>query len=468
MPVAAVNVMEYGSDLMNSRGAGRWAHIVGLGRSGLAAAQLLLRNGWSLVVSDDADTENLRQLGRELTARPETSVNIQFGGHYEALAVPVDLVVASPGLPWNAKVLEERRAQGARVIAELELGWRYMRGRMAAITGSNGKTTTAALLGEILANSGRPAFTCGNIGLPLSAIADKTDDETLLSVEVSSFQLEGITEFRPEVAVLMNITPDHLDRHGGHRSYALTKARLWMNQKADDHLVYFADDPIVAALVTNAPSRKFPFSLKEQLAYGAFADNGHLIVRTSETAELLLERRLLQLPGRHNALNALAAMSAALLMGVEPELVRMGVAGFKGVPHRLETVRELNNVLWINDSKATNVDAGRWALEAVPRPLVLIAGGRGKGGGFKALRPYAGGRVKKFILIGEAAPEIKMDLGDLAPVAMAADLAEAVRLAQQAAAPGDAVLLSPLCASFDMFRDFEDRGDRFRRLVLEL
>lgn len=465
MPLTMVRLMMENSEPNSRRGNARLAHVVGLGRSGVAAARLLLKNGWQVVASDDADSDVLRQRGRELGGG---EIRLYLGGHNAALENPAELVVASPGVPWQAEVLEKRRAQGAEVIAELELGWRYTRGKIAAITGSNGKTTTTALLGEILAFSGHPAFTCGNIGLPLSAIADKTDDETLLSVEVSSFQLEGIIGFKPQVGILLNITPDHLDRHGSHRTYALTKARLWLNQTAEDFIVYFADDPIVSAVVMSAASRKFPFSLTEKLSYGAFADNGHLVVRTPEGVEFVLDRRLFQLPGRHNTANALAAMSAALLMGVEPEVVQTAVAGFGGVPHRLETVRELDGVLWINDSKATNVDAGRWALEAVPRPIVLIAGGRSKGGGFKALRQYAHGRVKMFILLGEAADEIQCDLGDLAPVELADNLSDAIVRAKAAAVDGDAVLLSPLCASFDMFRDFEDRGDQFRRLVLGL
>jgi len=442
----------------------RRAHIVGLGRSGLAAAQLLLKRKWELVVSDDADSEELRKSALELSSQ---GIKVHLGGHGEALKQPVELAVTSPGVSWMAPMLEQRRQEGVEVISELELGWRHCRGKVVAVTGSNGKTTTTTLLGEIFKRSGRPGFTCGNIGTPLSAVADETTDDSLLTVEVSSYQLEGIVSFHPSVGVLLNITPDHLDRHGDLAGYARAKARLWRNQTGSDWLVYFADDPIVGGLVDEAPSRKFPFSIRERLGVGAWVENDELVVKTP-AGEFRMPRSSFRMPGRHNSANALAAISAALLMGVEERAIRAAVTEFEGIPHRLELVREFDQVVWINDSKATNVDAGRWAVESVERPIILIAGGRAKGGGFRDLRDIAAGRLKRLILIGEAASDIRQDLGDLAPVEMANSLDQAVTLARKSAAPGDAVLLSPLCASFDMFRNYEDRGEQFKQLVINL
>ncbi len=415
-----------------------------------------------------SDKEDLPELRQAVTEPANSGAQIFLCGHDEALKVKVDLAVVSPGVPLDAPVVTELRRQGVPVIGEVELGWRHSRGRFAAVTGSNGKTTTTALLGEIFAGTGRPAFTCGNIGLPLSEVADRTTDDSLLSVEVSSFQLDTIVDFKPDVAVLLNISPDHLDRHGGLDEYARAKSRLWMNQSRDDWLIYFADDPVVVRLVESSGSGKFPFSLERRFSPGAYLDGEQLVVRLPDGEEYRLERNKLRPPGRHNAANALAAAGAALLLGVEPEVVTAGVEGFHGVPHRFETVRELEGVVWINDSKATNVDAGLRALEAVGRPVVLIAGGRAKGGGFSGLKTAPAGQVRRMILIGEAAAEIERDLDQFAPIELADTMADAVKRARLAAQPGDAVLLSPLCASFDMFRNFEERGNIFKQLVMEL
>ena len=493
------------------------AHVVGMGKSGLASAKLLVREGWDVIISDKADIE---QLTKALSSQPsvvdcgiinemdDMDVRVFTGGHDEALREEVDLAVLSPGIPLDAEVVSRLTEAKIPVISELELGWRFCKGRMAAITGSNGKTTTTALLGEIFTQTGNPSITCGNIGRPLSDAALQATDETLLAVEVSSFQLMTIDRFRPDVAVLLNLSADHLDWHGGFDRYAKAKSRLWMNQTEDDWLVYCADDANVSSLVTDARSKLFPYTSRTDCrqpsavdgkdiscqpqrvdsSYGAYIDGDDFRVLLPDGSEFRQPRTDLKLLGRHNAANALAAISAALLLSVEADAIKRGISGFKGYPHRLEIVRVLNGVTWINDSKATNVDAGIVALEATDKPVILIAGGRAKGGGFKALLEdtwvprlarksgFNGekkirspvDKIKTAILMGEAENEIRRDIGDYVKTIHAEDMEDAVRLAHGLAEKGNTVLLSPLCASFDMFGSYEERGDLFRTLVEEL
>ncbi|NQT33756.1 UDP-N-acetylmuramoyl-L-alanine--D-glutamate ligase [bacterium] len=457
------------------------AHVVGMGKSGLASARLLVREGWDVIISDKADGEKLAEVIKEMD---DMDVRVFTGGHDEALREEVDLAVLSPGIPMDAEVVSRLTEVKIPLISELELGWRFCKGRMAAITGSNGKTTTTALLGEIFAQTGNRSITCGNIGRPLSDAALQATDETLLAVEVSSFQLMTIDRFRPDVAVLLNLSADHLDWHGGFDRYAKAKSRLWMNQTENDWLVYCADDANVSSLVTNARSKLFPYTVRANYrqpqrvdsSCRAYIDDDDFRVILPDGSEFRQPRSDLKLLGRHNAANALAAISAALLLSVEADAVRRGISGFKGYPHRLEIVRVINGVTWINDSKATNVDAGIVALEATDKPVILIAGGRAKGGGFSALMagtescPTEGAvdKIKTAILMGEAENEIRRDIGDRVKTIHAEDMEDAVRLAHGLAKNGDTVLLSPLCASFDMFGSYEERGDLFRTLVEEL
>ncbi|MDP8229466.1 MAG: UDP-N-acetylmuramoyl-L-alanine--D-glutamate ligase, partial [Candidatus Electryoneaceae bacterium] len=382
----------------------------------------------------------------------------------------------SPGIPMNAPVIIECRRQSVPVVSELEVGWIYTKGRIVAVTGSNGKSTTTALLAHIFKGTDRPTFCCGNIGLPLSAVADQTTDDSLLAVEVSSYQLATIDRFRPDVGILMNITPDHLQWHGGFDNYKQAKARLWCNQTPHDWMVYFADDPEVMSLIDSIKSHSTPFSIRRELSEGTFLDDNDVIVeiQSGRDYRFVNLKQLIHLPGEHNIANVLAAMTASLLIGVKPTTILQRIGTFTGLPHRLETVREIDGVKWINDSKATSVDAGIVALKTVNShepdhpTIILIAGGQPKGGGFRMIRDIVAGCVKRLVLIGEAADEIERDLGDLVPVEHACDMEDAVIRASRIAANGDIVLLSPLCASFDMYRDFEQRGDIFRRLVREI
>jgi len=442
-------------------------HIVGLGKSGSAAAKLVLAEGWDVIISDDGDNHALREKGEKFE---ELGCKVFLGNHDAALQDKVDLTVISPGIPLNSDVVEIRIAQGVRLIGELELGWEYLKGEVAAITGSNGKSTVTALLGKIFSQAVRSAFTAGNIGLPLCDIALKTDNDSLIAIEVSSFQLMTIETFQPKVSVFTNVTPDHIDWHGGYDNYKKAKAKLFSNQTKHDWLVYNADDMVTREIIASANSMRFPFSTNRQLHQGAFVvdDKLHFVNLPGLKGNVEMGVSIVKIPGTHNLANALAAISAALLLGIEVEVIEKGVSAFRGLPHRLEFVRELDGIEYINDSKATNIDSGRVALKAMKKPVVLIAGGRGKGDGYTSLIPISKGRIKRLVLIGEEAARIESDLGELAPVSHCETLAEAIKTARNNSIRGDVVLFSPLAASFDMFTNFEDRGDQFRNLVLEL
>lgn len=443
------------------------AHVFGLGASGRAAAKLLLKQGWAVIISDDQDTPELRETRRELTV---LGAKVFLGGHDEALREQVDLAVVSPGIAPSLRCITSRRLEGVEVVGELELGFWFTRGLAAAVTGTNGKSTVTALLGAIFKATGQRCFTCGNIGLALSDVALQTDGGSLLAIEVSSFQLVTIRIFRPRVSVLLNVTPDHLNWHGGFGEYKKAKSLIWKNQGKGDFVVYDYDNPVARELVksVNNGALTMPFSIVEELPAGGFAREDRIIVRCRDGKRFEAPRALIHIPGRHNLSNVLAAATAAFCLSVSPEAIRRGIDGFQGLPHRLEFIRELDGVEYRNDSKATNVDSGRCALEAMNRPVVLIAGGRGKGGGFRDLRALVREKVQHLVLLGECANEIAQDLEGLTTVEFADTLADAVQKARQAAVPGDVVLLSPLAASFDMFRNFEDRGDQFRQLVMGL
>ncbi|NQU06648.1 MAG: UDP-N-acetylmuramoyl-L-alanine--D-glutamate ligase, partial [Calditrichaeota bacterium] len=362
---------------------GKLIHVLGMGKSGAAAARLLLDVGWSVIISDTQPEESLRNAVDIMT---NAGAIVVTGGHEEALKHNADLAVISPGIKLDAPVVCELRERGVKIISELEIGWIYCCGKIAAITGSNGKTTTTALIGKIFDVVQLDSFTCGNIGLPLSAVAELTNERSLLALEVSSFQLMTIDTFKPAVAVLLNLTPDHLDWHGGFDEYAKAKSRLWLNQDDNDWLVYNVDDNEVWKLISTAGSRLFPFSTKHELKEGAFLYDDEMVFRLPDADELRIPRSELNLLGRHNTENGLAAISASLLLGVNQDDVKSGVNDFSPVPHRLETIAELDGITWINDSKATNVEAGMAALEAMDRPVVMIAGGVAKGGDFTKFR----------------------------------------------------------------------------------
>jgi UDP-N-acetylmuramoylalanine--D-glutamate ligase len=443
--------------------AGRRVLVVGLARSGLAAARLLRTAGAEVVAVDDkpeaalADTPAaLRRIGARLALGADADVPVR--GAY--------LVVVSPGVALTARVPAAAREAGVPVIGELELGWRAMEAETIAITGTNGKTTTTALTGSLLAEQVRPVLVAGNIGTPLTAHALTFPADGLVVAEASSFQLETIEHFHPRVAVVLNLAPDHLDRHGSFAAYVEAKARLFANQTEADCAVLNADDDATRALAARTRARVVWFSRQRALEAGVFVQNGWITASLSTHPEEISPVAEIVLRGAHNLENVLAATACALWAGIAPDRIRRSIARFRGVPHRIEPVRDLRGVRYYNDSKGTNVASTITAIASFTERIVLIAGGQGKGQDWAPLAAAARDRVQHAILIGVDAPKLARAFAAAGvPVTPRASLADAVILAQSLTAPGDVVLLSPACASFDMFDSFEHRGDTFRTLV---
>ncbi|MGD1146504.1 MAG: UDP-N-acetylmuramoyl-L-alanine--D-glutamate ligase [Thermoanaerobaculaceae bacterium] len=431
------------------------ALVVGLGASGVAAAALLARQGYGITAND---RRSAAELVDSLGKLPDGVVTL-LGAHPNGLLDAVDLVVASPGVPWNLPLFEEARRRRIETIAEVELAVRSMEGvPIVGVTGSNGKTTVTSLLGEIARAAGLRVGVGGNIGTPASEIALAGGWDVVV-LELSSFQLEGCTTLRPRVALLLNLSPDHLDRHPSMTSYLAAKARIFAFQEASDVAVLNADDPALAGLAV--ASRIVRFSLKDTAAEAHVAA-GTLVL----DGEPLLPRSELRLLGDHNVANALAAALAASRLDVPRTAIAAALRDFQGLPHRHRIVAESGGVRWVDDSKGTNVGATAAGLAGYPHGTVhLILGGLGKGQDFRDLRPATEGKLAGIYLIGEAAREIADALQGVAPLELCVTLDEAVRRAASRARPGDTVLLSPACASFDQFTDYAHRGDEFARLA---
>ena len=444
---------------------GRRVTVVGLARSGAAAAELLIREQAIVSVTDRKPEAELF----EWTARfAPGAVRWFLGGHPDEAFRGADLIVLSPGVPATIVPLVEARARGVPIWSEIELAARHLSGPMVAITGSNGKSTTTALVGAMFREAGRRTFVGGNFGVPLSEATKPGLAWGEVVVEVSSFQLETVHTFRPCVAVLLNVTPDHLDRYPDLAAYAAAKFRIFEHQGVEDAAVLNADDPVCGdpALVSALRARRVEFSrLKPPCGDGVWVDGGTMVYRLGERRGDICAVGRIRIGGVHNLENALAASAVALLRGVEPPIIARALAEFQGLEHRLEFVRELRGVTYINDSKGTNVGAVQKSLEGFSRPVILIAGGVDKGADFTALRPVVGRRVKKAVLIGQARPQMHRALDGVTTIAEANGLEEAVRVAAESAMPGDVVLLSPACASFDLFKNFEDRGGQFKAIV---
>ncbi len=434
--------------------------VVGAGVSGLAAANFLTAHGALVTLTDRMEERDLA----EQLVQLNPGVALRAGGY-----PPVEgfgLVVASPGVPPRETVLARARAAGIPLFGELELAFLFCPVPMVAVTGTNGKTTTSSLIGDI---SGlvRPTLVGGNIGVPLVSRVEDLSRDSLVVAEVSSFQLASTVRFRPWVAVVLNLVPDHLDWHGSMTAYVAAKARILANQSGADTAVLNYDDPLCRDLRGKCRGRVLFFSTRTRLEQGAFVADGKVVFRSDGREERVADVSCLRIPGGHNLANALAAVAAARAAGIAPEAVARGLASFRGVRHRLETVAVIDGVRWVNDSKGTNPAAAGTALASFPGPIVLIAGGRNKGGNFDSFAAGVAQRVRWAILLGEAAPEIEAALKNRGFTALqrAESLEESVDLAARAAQPGDTVLLSPACASWDMFRNYEERGDRFCLLV---
>ena len=440
--------------------------VVGLGKSGVASALFLKSRGARVTVSDSKPEAELR---KEILLLLDHGVTVETGGHGDRTFRGQDLIVVSPGVPFDAPQLVQARNLGETVIGEIELAAQFLPGPIAAITGANGKTTTTSLAGEILAAGKFPVLVGGNIGTPAISFVDQAGPKTWTVLEVSSFQLETIVDFRPRIAVILNITPDHLDRHKTFANYVNAKARIFENQRAEDFTVINADDPTAAGLSGRTQAQLFRFSRKKEVDRGAHVRDGRILFRVDAKAEseiMLLSE--ISLKGAHNLENVLAAVCVGMLAGCQPAQIREAAHNFKAVEHRLEFVTKVAGVDYYNDSKATNVDATIKALESFPANIHLILGGKDKGSDYTVLNDLLRERVKRVYTIGAAAAKIESQIKGAAEIDHAETLENAIQHASEAAAPGDVVLLAPACASFDQFRSYEHRGQVFKDTVLSL
>ncbi|MBP9665006.1 MAG: UDP-N-acetylmuramoyl-L-alanine--D-glutamate ligase [Pyrinomonadaceae bacterium] len=445
---------------------GRKALVLGAGKSGIESARFLAARGATVALHDKKQVEDWSDAARGLKA--SHGVGLIGGDIPSWLLDQIDLVVISPGVPTNTIPARYVDRKDGEVIGEVELAFRFMKGRIVGITGSNGKTTTTALIGEVLKNAAIPTQVGGNIGTPLLSLAETSRDDGWTVAELSSFQLETIVDFRPTVGICLNVTPNHLDRYAGFQDYAGAKHRLFMNQTSDDVAVLNADDEITASWAAGLRANVVLFSVEQELDEGMFLRGRDLVCRANGSEKVLTTRDAVFLRGLHNVENVLAAMAAGLACGASPESMRQTVAEFKGVAHRIEFVAEIAGVNFYNDSKATSVDATSKALEALSSPTgktILILGGRGKNAPYAPLIPLIESSVRVLVLIGEDADNIESQLAGHAPMMRADSLEDAVGKGFAAAESGDSVLLAPACASFDMFRSFEERGEVFKAAV---
>jgi UDP-N-acetylmuramoylalanine--D-glutamate ligase len=432
--------------------------VVGLARTGLASAKLLARLGAHVTVTDQ---KSAQELATAVDALPR-GVEAALGGHPPGLLQRARLVVTSPGVAWDAPPLEAAREAGVEVISEIELVWRLLSTRWVAVTGSNGKSTTTSLIGQMARSSGLRVVVGGNIGVPVAGLVDEAAEADFLVAEISTFQLEGVESFCPCVAVVLNVSEDHLDRHGSLEAYAALKRRVYAGQGSSDCVVLNDCDPLLAGWGREGKSRRFSFSSRAPVERGAFLSGEEV------RQETLFGLELLSADARRNIDNVLAATCASRLMGVRREAMVTALGRFKGLEHRLEEVATLGGVTFINDSKGTNVGAVLNALRSMDRPVILIAGGQDKGGDLSPLREAVDEKARGVVLIGEAAERLARVFNGFSRLERAESLESAVSKAFALAQPGDAVLLSPACSSFDMFQDFEERGRCFKVAVRSL
>ena len=435
--------------------------VVGLGKSGVASALFLKAHGAKVTVSDTKSGDELRN---EIPVLLDHGITVETGGHGDRTFRGQDLIVVSPGVPVDAPPLVQARALGEAVIGEIELAAQFLPGPIVAITGSNGKTTTTTLTGEILSAAGLPTLVGGNIGTPAISLAGRANPETAIVLEISSFQLETIQAFRPKIAVVLNVTQDHLDRHRTFEVYVDAKARIFENQQGTDFAVLNADDPTCATLGSRTRAQVFWFSRQKEVQRGAWVRDGNIVFRDAKGQREIMQVSEIPLKGAHNLENVLAAVCAGVLMGCAPDKIRQAVRDFKAVEHRLEFVATIRGVDYYNDSKATNVDATIKALESFPANIHLILGGKDKGSDYTVLNELLRQRVKRVYTIGAAAAKIESQIKgpEIVPVET---LENAIRKANATAQPGDVVLLAPACASFDQFKNYEHRGQVFKEIV---
>ncbi len=449
--------------------AGKRVTVVGAARSGVAAAALLARKGARVTLSEQR-AEALGAVARSAKAAgigslPPLGVALELGGHVRSSFTDADLVVLSPGVPLDQPDVAAARSRGIPVIGEIELASRWLRGRVIAITGTKGKSTTATLTGRMLEAAGFKVTVGGNIGLPLSTQVEDSTPETLHVVETSSFQLEQIDRFHPWIAVLLNISVDHLDRHPDVAAYVAAKARIFENQTAEDWAVANADDPMVLELAARGRAARRRFARRTAIDEGTAIEDGWIVDRSARGIRRLVALESIRLLGPHLVDDVMAAATVGAIAGAAPAAMTRAVEGFTGLEHAMEPVAEIGRVRFVNDSKATNVDAALGAIESFERGLVPIMGGRFKGGDLRVLREAIGRRARAVVAIGEATPRLHEAFGDLVRVEDARTMAEAVEDAWRLAQPDGVVLLAPACASFDMFSDYAERGRTFKEAV---
>ena len=438
--------------------------VLGAARSGVDAALLMQKTGCRLFVSDMAPLQEKADSAARLRS---AGIEAEFGGHSRRI-FEADAWVISPGIPVSHPLVRQANQSGIEVLGELEVASWFCRGKIAAITGSNGKSTTTTMLGEMLGTAGIPYTVAGNIGTSFSSQVEAIPESGVAVLEVSNFQLETIRDFHPQIGVFLNLTPDHLDRHGSVESYGQVKARLFENQEKTDFAIFNDDDPEVRKLMNNVDGHKIPFRAENELDEGAYLLNGCLMLAWGGHQIRLIRESEMGLPGPHNVANGLAAALAATLLGTDSGSIIHVLQNFRGLPHRMEQIRQKDGILWVNDSKATNIDSMQCALRSYSNPIILIAGGRDKNTDFIPLRPLIERKTKAVIVMGEAADKLANTWNGIARIVRVTSLSEAVEHADQLADAGDVVLLSPGCASFDMFENFEDRGTQFRELVQRL
>jgi UDP-N-acetylmuramoylalanine--D-glutamate ligase len=443
---------------------GKRVLIVGLARTGIATALFCAKHE-ALVTATDVRTE--KEIGEAVGQLRTAGLTLELGAHHEKTFLDQDLIVPSPGVPADAPLLQAARAKGVTIWSEVELADYFLNGKLIGITGSNGKTTTTALIDHILSTSGFPTILAGNIGTPLIARVEETRDDTITVVELSSFQLELTEKFRPNISVFLNLTPDHLDRHHTVEAYAAAKTRVFQNQSERDFAILNADDPATTPLAPQRP-RVHWFSRKQRVAQGAYLRGEEIVFRHDGAEEVILKRADIPLAGAHNLENVLAAVAATYLAGADAKAIAKGVRSFSGVEHRLEFVVEIAGVRYYNDSKATNVDATLKAIDAFPDRVLIILGGKDKGSDYTLLQKPLREKAILALLIGSAADKIEKQIAGSVAVERAGNLERAVEIVSHAAQPGDIVLLAPACASFDQFENYEHRGRVFKELVRNL
>ncbi len=440
--------------------------VVGAGKSGRAAATLAAGRGARVRV---ADLRGPSEAGAEVLALAGSGIALSLGGHPPELAADADLVILSPGVPGDVAVVAAARERGVPVWGEVELAARFCRGSIVGITGSNGKSTTTSMIGAVLRGAGIPGGTGGNLDVPLADLLSLDRPGAWHAVELSSFQLETIDRFRAAIAVVVNLSPDHLDRYPSYRDYARAKARLLETQDTADAAILNADDPESRFFDPFVRGRELRFSTRDEVPRGAFVRDGRIVLRTEHGEDDVAAVDEIPVPGEHNVANALAAALACRLVGCSPGAIARGLRGYRALPHRLAHLATVAGVKFYDDSKATNLDSAARAVRSFPPGTIhLVLGGKDKGGDWAAFRDVVRGRVARVLLVGKAAPAIRAGLGDTVPLEDCGTVERAVAAGFAGAAPGDVVLLSPGCASFDQYRNFEERGRDFARAVAAL